>query len=164
MPAMVDPTSALVSFQEAFRRDTINPERGRVDRKLLVLLDEPRPGVHRFTYARVQGKTVMALCSFSPADFHERLPVFQAGVAVPEQYRGQGRGKEIMAAAIAELKNGFFNAGIKQFWIEAIVAKDNHASNALAMATITKDRAEIVDKDSGTPAYHYMVKAEQPAA
>jgi hypothetical protein len=45
----------------------------------------------------VQGKTVTALCSFSPADFHEGLPVFQVGVVVPEQYQGQGRAKEVMA-------------------------------------------------------------------
>lgn len=157
---MVDPTNALISFQHAFKRDEIRPERARLDRKLLVLLDEPRPDVHRFTCARVQGKTVTALCSLSPADFHEGLPVFQVGVAVPEQYRGQGRAKEVMAASIAELKNGFFGAGIEKFWIEAIVAKDNHASNAVAMVTLTKERVDITDEQSGTPAYQYMVKVE----
>ncbi len=63
-----------------------------------------------------------------------------------------------MAASIAEFKNGLFGANIKNLWIEAIVAKDNHASNAVAMATLAEARIEIVDELSGTPAYNICLK------
>lgn len=156
MPSMVDPMEALLSFQQAYKSGLVRTERGRVHPKILVHLDKPAPGALRLTYVRTQGMTVTALCSFSKAGFHEGFPVFQAGVAVVEGQRGKGLAKHLTACAIDEMRNGFSGSDIGQFWIEAIVSRDNHPSNAVATSVIAKDRIEIIDEFSGQPAYQYL--------
>ncbi|PPD13959.1 MAG: GCN5-related N-acetyltransferase [Methylobacterium sp.] len=154
---MVDPMAALVSFQQAYKRGAVRTERGRVHPKILCHMDEPAPGVIRLTYVRTQGMTVTALCSFSQAGVHEGFPVFQAGVAVAEGHRGKGLAKHITGCAIDEIRNGFASTPMEQFWIEAIVSRDNHASNAVATSVISEQRMEMIDEASGQPAYQYMV-------
>ncbi|TNC06259.1 GNAT family N-acetyltransferase [Methylobacterium terricola] len=161
MPAMVDPTDGLTSFQEMFKRKIIDVKPCSTDRKLFLHGDQPAPGVMRLSYVRLQGRTVTAFVSFTPAEFIEGRPCFQAGVAVPQTHRGQGRAKEIVRAAIAEMRAGFSRAGIAPFWIEAIIHANNIASQRVAEATISPNRINVVDGNSGDNAFQYLMKVEK---
>jgi RimJ/RimL family protein N-acetyltransferase len=166
MPQMTDPSAALESFQEAFTNDPAPLKRGAIDPELFVHLDYPTDKP-RFTYVRIDGGTVTALVMFAFVGQIEGEPLFQIGYAVPERYRGQGRAKEIVVAAIAELKNGFRHNGVHgAFCIEAVVGIDNESSMRVAAATISSSPVQITDNMSGLPALHYVLKIEvdSPAA
>lgn len=57
---MVDPTVSLMSFQQALLARTIEVQRCELDPNLVVHLDKPN-GDPRFTYARIDDGTVVAL-------------------------------------------------------------------------------------------------------
>lgn len=162
MAAMTDPTDALVSFQEALRQGAIEMQRGALDRELFVHLDHPN-GQARFTYVRVERQTVTALVNLTVVDPIEGIPCLQIGVAVPEKYRKQGRAKEAVEAAIAELQHGLARSKIATFYVEAIVGADNEASKHVAAATISPAPIEITDEFSGLPALQYLRKIEADA-
>jgi hypothetical protein len=96
---------------------------------------------------------VLALCE--PI---EGVPCFQIGYAVPKEYRGQGRAKGIVDAAIAELKHGLGRNKIHSFYVEAIVGTDNEASKHVAATTISATPVAVTDKYSGLPALQYVRK------
>lgn len=105
MAQMTDPLAALTSFQAVLETERIPLQPGVIDPTLFVHLDRPT-GSPRFTYVRLDRRTVTALVMFAQVPPIKGLPCFQLGVAVPEKYRAQGRAKEIVTAAIAELQNG----------------------------------------------------------
>jgi hypothetical protein len=117
---MTDPLAALTSFQEVFETEGIPLQRGVIDPTLFVHRDEPT-GSPRFTYVRLDRRTVTALVMFAQVQPLKGLLCFQLGVAVPEKYRAQGRAKEIVIAATAELQNGLSRSGIPAFYVEAVV-------------------------------------------
>jgi len=86
------------------------------------------------------------------------VPCFQVGVAVPVPYRSKGYAKSIVAAAIAELKNGLSRNNISSFYVEAVVSTDNVPSKRVAEAVISSNPAAITDEYSGLPALHYVRK------
>ena len=59
---MTDPLNALQSFQQALLRGEIQPQRGVLDKNIYVYVDQPE-GETRFTYVRLEGKTVTAFVS-----------------------------------------------------------------------------------------------------
>jgi hypothetical protein len=103
MPRMTDPMDALVSFQQAFLDGEIQLQPGKLDPDLFVHADRPTPDVMRLTYVRFDGRMVKAFVNAVSAGRIEGLPVFQLGVAVPEQYRNKGYAKSLLAAAISVL-------------------------------------------------------------
>jgi RimJ/RimL family protein N-acetyltransferase len=86
---------------------------------------------------------------------------FALGYAVPEAYRNQGRAKEVVTVAIAELQHGLGRAGISPFYVEAIVGADNMASRRVAEQVISDAPVAITDSISGLPAFRYIRKVEQ---
>jgi hypothetical protein len=157
---MTDPTAALTDFQRVFETEGIPLQPGVIDREVLLHVDSPT-GSPRFTYVRLYGRTVTALVMFATVQRLEGLPCFQLGYAVPERYRGQGRAKEIVRAATAELQNGLGRAGISAFYIEAVVGTDNEPSMRVAAATISTASVSITDDFSGLPALYYVRKIEK---
>lgn len=160
MAQMTDPTAALIDFQRVFETERIPLQPGVIDPALYVHLDQPT-GSPRFTYVRLNRRTVTALVMFAQVPPLKGLPCFQLGVAVPEKYRAQGRAKEIVTAAIAELQNGLGRNGIAAFYIEAVVGRDNEPSQRVAAATISADPVPITDEFSGLPALHYIRKIDR---
>lgn len=160
---MTDPLAALTSFQEVFETKGIALQPGVIDPALFVHLDQPT-GSPRFTYVRIDRRTVTALVMFAQVPPLKGLPCFQMGVAVPEKYRAQGRAKEIVAAATAELQNGLCRNGVAEFYIEAVVGTDNEPSKRVAAATISTDPVPITDEFSGLPALHYLRKIKRDSA
>jgi hypothetical protein len=97
MPQMTDPFAALESFQEALANGVLSLRQGSIDPELFVHLDHPNSST-RFTYVRLDRRTVTALVMFVLVDPLEGSPCFQIGYAVPERYRAQGRTKDIVVA------------------------------------------------------------------
>jgi RimJ/RimL family protein N-acetyltransferase len=157
MPAMTDPSEALLSFQEALLQGQIHPQRGELDREIFGYHDQPA-GTPRFTYARLDRRTVTALVILVSADKIEGIPCFQIGYAVPAPYRSQGRAKDAVCAAIAELWNGLSRSGMPALYIEAIVSSDNEASKRVASATLSAAPVQVTDSFSGLPALQYIRK------
>lgn len=160
MSQMTDPLTALKSFQDALANDVLSLQPGIIDRELFVHLDHPN-GLTRLTYVRLDCRTVTALAMFVQVDPLEGIPCFQIGYAVPERYRAQARAKDIVAAAIAELKRGLTGNGVPAFYIEAVVGTDNEPSKRVASAAISTSPVQITDDVSGLPAFHYVRKVEK---
>ena len=155
---MTDPSVALASFQAELLRGTVPLQTCALDRDLFVHLDTPANGTSRFTYVKLDAKTVTALVMVVTVGRIAALPAFQIGCAVPEGYRNQGRAKCTLRAAIAEIRHGFRRAGIRELYIEAVVARDNEASKRVCAATFSAPPKEIIDDVSGLPALHYLQK------
>jgi GNAT superfamily N-acetyltransferase len=111
---MTDPFDALTSFQKAFNDRELPLQRGEFNRDLFVHADQ-RQGEMRLIYARVQRKNVTALAIGVLTEPIEGIPCFQLGVAVPEAYRGHGLAKNMVEAAIAEMRSGFARNNIPSF-------------------------------------------------
>lgn len=158
LPAMIDPTDGMVSFQQALLDGEIEVQPGSVDPKIAVYMDRPQ-GQPRLTYVRISpSKVVEAMAIFTPVEPIDGLPTFQVGYAVPPQCRGKGFAKAIVAAGIAELKNGLGRNGIKAFWVEAVISEDNLVSRRVAEAVIAKEGKQTTDAYSGAAALQYARK------
>lgn len=160
MASMTDPTHGMVSFQKALLNGEIRLQPGELYPDLYVHADNPAPGVTRITYVRLDRRTVKAFASIVAIEPMEGLPCFQVGVAVPAEYRGKGYAKDIVAAAIAELKSGLSRNKIQSFYGEAVVATDNEPSKRVSAATISANPTTVTDKFSGLPALHYVRKID----
>jgi hypothetical protein len=159
LPTMTDPSDALRSFQQALVDGEIQLQRGKIDSELFVHSDRPQ-GEMRLTYVRLQRQTVTALAIAVLTEPIEGIPCFQLGVAVPEPYRGQGRAKSIVEAAIIEMKSGLARNNIRAFYVEAIVGTHNEASQHVAAATISTTPVAVTDEFSGLPALQYLCKID----
>ncbi len=105
------------------------------------------------------GRSVVALVQFIPCDPVEGEPCFNVGWAVAEAYRGQGKARGVVVAAIKEMWNGFSRAGMTAFWIEAIVGEDNVASQRLAEKVLFEPIKKGADSYSGNaPVFHSRQK------
>ncbi|MEI6558328.1 MAG: GNAT family protein [Rhodospirillaceae bacterium] len=99
-----------------------------------------------------------ALAMFVRVPNYDNIPCFQIGYAVPKEYRDQGRAKEIVTAAIAELKKGMGENGVSSFYIEAIVEHNNTASLRVASSTVSPYSTKTIDCFSGNSALQYIRK------
>ena len=159
---MTDPSNALQSFQQLFLTGKIQLEPGRIDTKLYSYVDK-MDGATRFTLVRLEDKTVTAFVVFAQDGTIEGKPCFAIGYAVPEACRNQGRAKEIVRAALAEMQGAFRNLH-PEFYVVAIVGADNKFSQRVAEQTISNAPVALTDEISGLPAFKYVLRLEQPKA
>ncbi len=159
---MTDPSNALQSFQQLFLTGKIQLEAGRLDTKLYSYVDK-MDGTTRFTLVRLEGKTVTAFVVFAQDGTIEGKPCFAIGYAVPEAYRNQGRAKEIVRAALAEMQ-GAFRRLYPEFYVVAIVGADNKFSQRVAEQAICNAPVAVTDKISGLPALQYVRKIRTTTA
>lgn len=158
--SIVDPSLAMQSFQQELLDGRIGLQRGHLDANLFVHVDTVL-GRRRLTYVRLEGKTVTALVMFVLSEPIRRIRCFAIGYAVPKSYRNQGRAKEIIKAAIAELQHGLGRNGCFVFYVEAIVGADNEASQCVAERVISNKPFAGIDQHSGLPAFQYLLKVER---
>ncbi|MCG6115232.1 MAG: GNAT family N-acetyltransferase [Mesorhizobium sp.] len=159
MATMTDPMDGLQSFQLYLPTGTIKLQKGQVVPDVFVHADSPA-GSPRITYVRLDGETVTAFAVAAIAGQEDGLPVFQFGYAVPENFRGKGRAKEILSAAIAELTAGLGRNGIPAFYIEAVVSREHAASQRVAASAFPENPKEIEDSLTGEPCYQYLRQIE----
>jgi hypothetical protein len=150
-----DVEGALKSFQQALAANTIIVQRCDLDRDMVVHMDRPN-GETRLSYALMAGHTVVALVQFIPCEPVEGEPCFNVGWAVAEAYRGQGRAHGVVSAAIKEMQKGLNRAGMKAFWVEAVVGEDNIASQRLAEKILSGPVERTADCYSGDPIVQYL--------
>ena len=151
---MTDPMNALLSFQQEFLVHEPKLKRTLLDPNLYVHIDTPN-GEIRVTFVRLDGKTVTALVSFSEGEPIDGIHCYNIGYAVAEAYRNRGRAKEIVTAAIRELKgNG------DAFYVDAVVAADNIASQHVAAQVVSETPIPITEQISGLPAFRYVRRFE----
>lgn len=157
MPEMTNPYDALKSFQQAIRAGILDLHRCELDPELFVHADRAGDAM-RLTYAYIDGKSVTAFTNLVQTEPYEGLPCFQVGYAVPPTYRNQGRATAVVKAAIAEMVSGFSRNGLPALYVEAIVGRDNLASQRVAEKVLMQNGREVVDSISGQPALSYMRK------
>lgn len=119
-----------------------------------VVLDQPN-GVTRYTYARIEHGRVKAIALFVLHEPIDGIVCFNIGYAVPEAYRQRGWAKQIVEAGIQELSAGLGRHGVTQFYVEAVVGKENIASQRVASAVLANDPIEGTDSESGQPVFSY---------
>ena len=156
---MTDPSEGMKSFQKELRRSSIAILVAKTDSNLFVHRDAPKgPPEYRFTYVRLKGTTVTAMVIFAAQPPEDGKPYFAVGYAVPKKFQKQGRAKEILVAAIADMQAGLARNGMPEFYIEAIVGADNVASRKIAEQVISKEPQAITEGLSGLPAFKYVRK------
>jgi len=153
---MVDPTASLMSFQQALLARTIEVQRCELDSNLVVHLDKPN-GDPRFTYARIDDGTVVALVMLALVEPYEGLPCFQLGYAVLEGFRNRGFATETVRSSIKELRNGLQRSGGTAFCVEAVVGAANKPSQRVVEKVGFASPEEIVDEFSGEDALQYFM-------
>jgi hypothetical protein len=154
---MPDPHDALQSFQHFLRLGRIWPQRVPLDLNLYVHRDQANGG-DRITYVTLDAKTVTAFVCFVPRGPVEAMPCFTVGYAVPQACRNQGRAKQIVAAALAEMQRGLGRNGVPIFYVEAIVGAENKMAQRIAERTISGAPVAMTDEISGLPALRYVRK------
>jgi RimJ/RimL family protein N-acetyltransferase len=140
---MTDPSNALQSFQQIFLAGGMALQPGVLDSDLYLHVDDA-DGVTRFTYVKLEGKTVTAFVIFAPCAPIEGKPCFAIGYAVPEAYQNQGRAKKAVRAALAEMQRGLGRVW-PVFYVEAIVGAENKPSQRvaeLAISDLERDKGE----------------------
>ena len=154
---MTDPSDGMKSFQRELRRGGIAIQVARTDPNLFVHLDTPSGTPElRSTYVRLKAKTVTAMVMFVAQRPEEGKPYFAVGYAVPKRFQKQGRAKDILVAALADMQAGLARNGIPEFYIEAIVGADNVASRKIAEQVISDEPEAVTEGLSGLPAFKYV--------
>ena len=156
MPAMTDTMAALTSLQQALDNRLVMLQRCKLHPDLQVHLDEPSPGVSRFTYANISKGEVLAIAMFVVAEPVEGVPCFQLGYAVLDSARKAGLGSAIVAKSIEEISHGFKATPLKKFYVEAVVGRGNLPSNKIAAKVLAARPTEITDVFSGEAALQYL--------
>lgn len=148
-----DVLNTLKLFEESLANGMpVQP--GALDLSLLVWADEPN-GKIRMSYAYVAGAKVVAFVQFIAIGIHEGVPLFHAGWAVAEAYQGQGRARDIVLAALKEMRHGYRRAGLPSFYVEAAVALDNIASQKVAEKVLLAPLSTQADDITDEPILHY---------
>ena len=152
---MVDPMNSLISLQQALDSGVVHLQPCRVFTDMTIHLDQPN-GNYRFTYVILDGKRVQAIAMFAHAEPNAGEHCFQIGYAVSEMDRRRGLGSRVTKQGLHELTNGLRGTAFKSFYVEAVVAKDNHPSNRIATSEISSTPTAIKDHFSGEDALQYL--------
>ncbi len=154
MADMIDPMEALTSLQAAINNGhSLN--QCELDPSISVVVDQPN-GITRFSYVRIEQKVVKALSLFAAVEPIDGIACFAIGYAVPSSHRNKGLATEIVEKGIAELGNGLGRNGVNKLYIEAIVGKENIASQKVSSKTISTEFYLVVDDCSGKDAFRYL--------
>lgn len=129
--------NALVSLQAALAARAVSLHCCELHPEIGVLVNSTTENSLRFTYALVLRGQVQAITMFVKTDPAQGAPFFHVGYAVAESARRQGLGSRILQQGIEELKNGFCRTLMPGFFLEALVSKDNEASNNISLASRT---------------------------
>ncbi|MFA0465435.1 GNAT family N-acetyltransferase [Vibrio breoganii] len=137
---------AFEQFQKALNNNLISLDKCETHNDLFVHFDQPE-GHARFTYAiKATGTRIKAYCVAVSGDPYKEKFCFDVGVATFKKFRNQGNGTAVLSKAIDELKNGLARNGIKEFYIELKVDRDNQASHKLCK----KFADEEIETEQGT--------------
>jgi hypothetical protein len=163
LPTIIDPQDILDSFQHFLSQGHIWLQPSALDKDLHVHTDNPNGGA-RVTYVRLESKAVSAFFCFGPDASLDGTPCFNIVFATPPAFRGHGRAKDIVRAALAEMGNGFGRRGVASFYVQAIIGADNKAAQAVAAETLSDSPTPVTDDATGEPALRYLRKLGRQTA
>ena len=162
MTAPLDPMNGLAARESAFRQGSLHlrPVATHPLLRACARSDDAGPVL---CYIILEGSQVTAMVNFRPRmPLVDGIPAYNIELAVPEDRRGGGRGKEAVSAALLELRHELAGAGVTAFDIEAIVETDNPASMHIAEETISENAVPTFDQYSGKRAFRYLRRLEAP--
>lgn len=150
---MTDPYVALVSFQQALDSRQIEVLSGQVHSELLVHFDAPvdQP---RMSYAVVEDDLVKALVMFVEDQPIRGVKCYGVGYAVLKQFQRQGIATKVLRKSIDELRFGL-SEHMAEFYVEAVVGRDNVASQKVASRVLAPTGRPGTDRVSGQPILMY---------
>ena len=158
MTAPLDMFKALAERQLALTHGELNLRHAKSLPGLLACArsDDVGPVL---SYILVEGRKVTAMVNFRPIDPIDGTTAYNIELAVPEDRRGSGRGKDAVSAALLELRHELAESG-EPFCVQAVVESDNPASMEIARQTISEHAEATFDEYSGKPAFRYLRKLE----
>lgn len=154
MSQMVDPIIGLRALQDALDNNLVEMSPCELTSEIEVHFDRPN-GEYRYSYAKIQNGIVQALVQFVVNEPLNGLPCFGIGYAVIEERRQKQLGTLVVSKSIDEMVNGLSKNGLSRFYFEAIIGRNNFASQHLAAKLISNDPRECVDSYSGEDAFAY---------
>jgi acetyltransferase (GNAT) family protein len=154
MPSLAYPMDALRSLQPAIDRGAVQLRPCSLHKDLRVLQDDAN-GDPRITYAALENRVVQCIVMFLPGGPVEGIPSVQVGVATMEGARKRGLATRTMTQAIEETRNSFKRAGVRRFYIEAIVSTSNEPSKKLCARLLSSQPEPGTDSVTGEPILHY---------
>jgi len=163
MTAPLDMLRALTERQAALTHGELNLRPAATMPGLYACARSDRAGPV-LSYILVEGKKVIAMVNFRPIDPIEGTKAYNIELAVPEDRRGSGRGKDAVAAALLELRHEMAEERVSVFYVQAVVEADNPASMSIAQQTISAASETTTDLYSGKPAFRYLRKLETKPA
>jgi len=119
MSLMANPMDALRSYQQALDAGMpVDPN--ELDADYLKRSGEVA-GAKRFDYVKLIDGQVQALAMFVEEEPHNRVARFCLAYAVSENNRGRGLAVEAINKGIEDLRKQFSLAGVKSFYVEALI-------------------------------------------
>lgn len=157
---MVDPHDGYLSFQNELRNGNLVIGETASGSGVFSHFDMPEYGVRRLTYINLaedkETVTAFVSCLFNgEVDGH---PCLAIGYAVPEKLRNQGRASKLVADVVEDAKAQFLAAGVKKFYVEAVIDIENIASRKVAEKIFNVEPESITDRLSGRPALRYTLE------
>lgn len=110
----------------------------------------------RVIYAHFEDNKLIGLCVFAKGDNLHDLPCFDIGYAIRKGHQQQGIGSRIVTEALDAFKQFLGKHELYEFAIEAVVGRDNDASNALAKNVLGVTPVKTTDVFTGTPVFAYQ--------
>jgi len=159
---MTDPQIAMLSFQEGLTNGIVEvgPISGHPN--LYSHFDVPAPGVKRLTYVRLteDRRTVTAFVCCVPNGTVDGHPCISVGYAVPVENRNQGLAKHLLQVVLEDHAIQAQRNGLSAIYIESIIDRNNLPSQRVTESVFKVPREEIIDKESGVPAYRYTKRID----
>ncbi|MBE8578453.1 hypothetical protein [Vibrio sp. OPT18] len=151
--------TGLENISDAIDKNSIELEPGRMFDDVYSHFDKP-DGVPRVTYVMFSPSIkneVIARCAIILERSIDGVGVWSIDWAVKDSYRGQGFGTAIATKASLEFTNGMKPQIQNGFYFEAIVSKNNLASNQIASKLLGNVKT-ITNPETKEIVNNYMTK------
>ncbi|AXR05387.1 GNAT family N-acetyltransferase [Salinimonas sediminis] len=157
---MTDPYNSLTGLQTALNQKQIVLDNCKTTDFIKMHADKPQ-GQPRFTYARMEGKKVVSIVILIPAQPIEGVLCMAIGYATHKLRRKRGLAIKTIEAALKEFQHGMSRNSVSDIMIEAIVEKENIASQKLAKRVFMDEPREGKDQYSGEACFAYVRKLSE---
>ena len=155
MPEIADPMAALRTLQPAIDSGAVSLEPCPLHKDLSMLVDFPN-GEPRTTYVVLEKGHVECIVQFLPAEPIDGVPCLSIGYATMENARNRGLASSTLLKAIDDMRFGLRRHGIRQFYVEAIVAASNTISQKVALRALGPAMKTGSDRFSGEPIVQFV--------
>lgn len=153
MSLMADPIIILKSLQQALN-DGMPLEQSEIEADYKFFYDEPNGG-RRFSFAKIINREAQSLAIFGLENPLNGLICYNVGYAVNERHRGHGLALEAVNFGLERLKTTLKSEGVSQFYLEAIIDKNNLHSINITNKLFLSPGVPTIDGESGTPSLHF---------